>query len=213
MSGEFVTFITNYGYLAVFSLIFLQEIGIPNPVPNEVILLFAGSLAALGKLDFFIVFAVAVLADFIGTSVLYFVFHAFGHVLIERAPKWLPVSKERVQRLADLISRKDRWGIFLGRLIPYLRGYTSVAAGFLQIRPRAFLPVVFLSAVVWSGGYVLIGKLLGKQVDRYTASFGGLQQVFLYTVAIFLLAVIARYIYRYRKNGRNASTEKEKNNY
>ena len=209
MSGEFVAFITNYGYLAVFSLIFLQEIGVPNPVPNEVILLFAGSLAAIGRLDFFLVFAVAVLADFIGTSILYFVFHIFGHAIIEKPPRWLPISKEKIKKLADLISRKDRWGIFVGRLIPYLRGYTSVAAGFLQIRPHIFLPIVFLSAVLWSGGYVIIGKLLGQRAANLILSFGNIQRTVLYVLIAIVAFFIGRHIYRHYKKRRVVKTHEE----
>lgn len=206
MTGDIIAFITGHGYLAVFLLIFLQEIGVPNPVPNEVILLFAGSLAAIGKLDFFLVFAVAVLADFVGTSILYFVFHIFGHVLIERPPRWLPISKEKVQKLADLISRKDRWGIFVGRLIPYLRGYTSVAAGFLQISPRVFVPIVFLSAVLWSGGYVIVGKLLGQRAANLILSFGDIQRTVLYVLVALAAIFIGRYIFGHYKKRRAADT-------
>lgn len=212
MSADIVSFITQYGYLAVFGLIFLQEIGVPNPVPNEVILLFAGSLAALGKLDFFIIFAVAVLADFIGTSVLFLVFHAFGHVLIERPPKWLPISKEKVEKLADLISRKDRWGIFAGRLIPYLRGYTSVAAGFLQIRPRVFLPIVLVSAIVWSGGYVVVGKLLGQRAADLILSFGNIQRTIVYVLVGLVAFFVLRHIYRHYKKKRKGGEAPEKKN-
>lgn len=202
MGAELASFITHYGYLAVFSLIFIQELGVPNPVPNEVILLFAGSLTAVGALSFPLVFLSAVFADFIGTSILYIFFFAFRKLLIRRPPKWLPINMERLQKLADLIARRDQWGIFLGRLIPYLRGYASVAAGFLEIPPRLFLPVVFLSAVVWSGGYVLAGYLLGKRVESFIAYFGGVQQVFVLILVVFVLFFAVRHVMRHFKNKR-----------
>ena len=51
MSPTLSAYIVKYGYMAIFSLVFLQEIGVPNPVPNEVVLLFSGYLASVGKLD------------------------------------------------------------------------------------------------------------------------------------------------------------------
>lgn len=204
MGPELALFITHYGYIAVFSLIFAQELGVPNPVPNEAILLFAGSLAAIGTLSFPLIFLTAVAADFVGTSILYLFFFAFRKFISRRRlPKWFPIDMGRLQKLADLIARRDQWGIFLGRLIPYLRGYASVAAGFLEISPRIFVPVVFLSAVVWSGGYVLIGDLLGSRVEHFIGYFGGVQQVFVVIVIAFVLLFVGRHLYRHFKGNAN----------
>ena len=52
MPPTFSAYIIKYGYLAIFSLVFLQEIGVPNPVPNELVLLFSGYLTSTGKLNF-----------------------------------------------------------------------------------------------------------------------------------------------------------------
>lgn len=78
MPHSLAVFIAHYGYPAIFSLVFLQEIGVPNPVPNELVLLFSGYLAFLGALNFVLVFLTVVAADFIGTSILYLVFYFFG---------------------------------------------------------------------------------------------------------------------------------------
>lgn len=161
-------FLTAYGYFAVFSLIFLQELGLPNPVANEIILLFAGYLSSTGALSFPLILLAGISADFIGTSILYAAFYFFGGKLLKRSPRWLPV--ERIESFKKRISKKGRWGIFLGRLIPYLRGYTSVAAGLLQIPPKEFLSSVFVSAVLWSGGYVIAGRLLGEEWKNFSSS-------------------------------------------
>jgi membrane protein DedA with SNARE-associated domain len=44
MPPELILYITKYGYIAIFVLIFLQEIGAPNPIPNEFVLLYSGYL-------------------------------------------------------------------------------------------------------------------------------------------------------------------------
>ena len=36
-------FLTDYGYLAVFVLMFIEEAGLPLPLPNEVALIYVGS--------------------------------------------------------------------------------------------------------------------------------------------------------------------------
>jgi membrane protein DedA with SNARE-associated domain len=49
MSPTLSAYIIKYGYIALFSLVFLQEIGVPNNVPNELVLLFSGYLTGVKK--------------------------------------------------------------------------------------------------------------------------------------------------------------------
>lgn len=86
MSSELALYIARYGYLAIFMLVLLQELGVPNPVTNEFVLLFSGYLAFAGILKFWLVLLTAVSADCIGTTILYAVFYAFGESIMKRRP-------------------------------------------------------------------------------------------------------------------------------
>src|SRR5215470_5672893 len=93
MAPELAAYILKYGYIAIFSLVFLQEIGVPNPLPNELVLLFSGYLTSIGKLDFTIVLITVVSADTLGSSVLYIAFYYFGQRLLQKWPHVMPTSK------------------------------------------------------------------------------------------------------------------------
>lgn len=170
MPPELVTYITEYGYLTIFLLVFVQELGIPNPIPNELILLFCGYLASIGKLHFVGVMLTAVLADVIGTTLLYCVFYYYGKVIRKRFNKILPGQK--INKLMNYLEKKGRGGIYVGRLLPLLRGYASVAAGLLRLPPQEFIPVVGLSALTWSGGYVILGYILGPSWEKVSQYLG-----------------------------------------
>jgi membrane protein DedA with SNARE-associated domain len=157
---ELAFYIIQYGYLAVFLLVFLQELGVPNPITNELVLMFGGYLSFTHALNLYKVIAVAVVADFTGTCILYFVFYIFGKWLLKRERGWFPLKHETIYKLESYVNREGQWSIYLGRLTPFLRGYVSIAAGLLHIKPSKFLTTVFLSAVTWSGGLVLLGRLL-----------------------------------------------------
>src|SRR5262245_29396530 len=164
MSQTLSAYILKYGYVAIFAMVFLQEIGIPNPVPNEVVLLFSGYLSSVGQLDCITVLITVIAADALGSSLLYMTFYYFGQRVLQKWPHLIPTSK--LTYLTARVAHKNRWSIYVGRHIPFLRGYTAVAAGLLKIPPSIFLPAVLLSALTWSGGYVIAGKLLGhKYVD------------------------------------------------
>ena len=60
MPPEIILYISKYGYLAIFVVTFLQETGVPNPVPNELVLMFSGYLVFTGILHLPLVLFAAV---------------------------------------------------------------------------------------------------------------------------------------------------------
>ncbi len=188
MPPELISYIVEYGYLTIFGLVFLQELGLPNPVPNELILIFSGYLTSIGKLDFTLVFMTVVAADVIGTTLVYLVFYYFGQRLMKKI-RFLPNKK--INQLVTYLSHRGRFGIYIGRLLPLLRGYASVAAGLLRLPPKEFIPAVILSAITWSGGYVLLGKIIGPTWENMSSYFGFMQSVLVvvFIIIVYLLVV------------------------
>jgi membrane protein DedA with SNARE-associated domain len=135
----------------------------------------------------------------VGTALLYFVFFRFGKAIVGRRPRWLPVSPERLQRVAARISQRQYWGIYLARLVPFLRGYASVAAGILPIPPRVFLPAVVFSAVTWSGGYVLAGSLLGPYWEEAATRVGRVEVAVLVAVLLVVATLVGRAVLSRRR--------------
>ena len=186
MSPELSAYITKYSYIAIFSLVFVQEIGLPNPIPNELVLLFSGYLTSIGQLDFISVLITVMAADIMGSSLLYVIFYSYGQRVLQKWPRVIPTST--LTYLTARVSHQDRWSIYVGRLMPFIRGYTAVAAGLLRISPGIFLPAVLVSALTWSAGYVLAGKLLGHEYARVGVKFSLGKSVF---VGLALLCAIS----------------------
>lgn len=199
MPEALVQFITSYGYFAIFGLVFLQEIGIPNPVANELVLLFAGSLAYAGTLSFTGVFLAAILGDIIGTTILYVIFSHFGEKIFEKKPRWIPLSREKIERLGARVRKHGGWGVFIGRLLPFVRGYASVAAGLFCLPPRPFYTAVFASALIWTGGYVILGSIFGKYWIKVAETTGGIERIVMVAILATLAVIIIRAIAQRRK--------------
>ena len=186
MPSWLIHLIITYGYCAIFFLVFIQEIGIPT-FPNEILLIYSGYLAYIGVLNIFLVLIIAVSADVSGTFLVYTVFYFGSHGLIKRKPKWLPISNKRIEFIkAKIIDYGDK-GIFIGRLIPYLRGYTSVAAGIFKIRFKPFSMMIILSAIIWTGGYVILGWLAGNYRKLLSDQIAVTNQ---YLIAITFLLIL-----------------------
>jgi membrane protein DedA with SNARE-associated domain len=199
MPEEVVYYVTRYGYLAIFIMVFLQEIGMPNPVPNELLLIFSGYLSFKGLLYLPSVILTAIIADFIGTNILYFLFYSTGALIMQKKPNWIPLSARMIERLSTKISKGGQLSIFIFRLTPFTRGYTSVITGLLQIKPKVFLPIALISAISWATVYVVIGHFIGPSWNLFTKNIPSFKYIMVAVLSIILCMVLLVYWVRKRE--------------
>ena len=192
MPDELIIYILKYGYFAIFVFVFSQEIGLPNPIPNELVLLFSGYLTFIGLLKLPLVILAAVMGDFIGTGILYSIFYFSGSYILEHKPRWLPIPVKSIGKVQERISKNGLSGIYLGRLTPFIRGYTSVIAGLLQIRPKVFFPIAMITASIWATICVTAGFLLGPFWSRIAPNVASIKYIMLLIFTTILLIVILR---------------------
>jgi membrane protein DedA with SNARE-associated domain len=196
---EVVHFITRYGYTAIFILVFLQEIGIPNPIPNELLLVFSGYLSFKGFLYFPFVLFTIIFADFIGTNLLYVIFYNAGTYIMRKKPKWFPLSDKTIERLTRKISEGGKFNIFIFRVTPFTRGYTSVITGLLHIKPGIFLPIALISAATWATIYVVAGYIIGPSWSLFNENVKNFKYIMFAVLAAVFCIVMFVYFYRKRK--------------
>lgn len=205
MPEEVVYYVTSYGYLAIFVLVFLQEIGMPNPFPNELLLMFSGYLSFKGLLYLPYVVLTVVCADFVGTNLLYFLFYSAGAFIMQKKPKWIPISEKMVSRLSDKISKGGQLRIYIFRVTPFTRGYASVITGLLQIKPAVFLPLAFISGLTWAMVYVVTGYYIGPSWDLFSVNILNFKFLLLIILALIICAFLFVYIMQSRKRQNNKS--------
>ncbi len=207
MPHELINYINQYGYLAIFALVLIQEIGIPTPIPNEILMLFSGYLAYTHALNLYLVLLTIITADFIGANILYSTFYFFGPAIIRNKPKWFPLSTEKINSISARIAERGLWSVFLGRITPFIRGYISVIVGLLHIKPKSFVPIAFITACLVTCVYVTIGRLLGPYWELVAAKLTTIKYSVLLIMALIVCFLIIRY-YR-RKKAKHALTVSE----
>ncbi|MGC1389947.1 MAG: DedA family protein [Bacteroidales bacterium] len=201
MPEQVVYWVTNWGYLAIFLLVFLQEIGMPNPFPNELLLIFSGYLSFKGLLYFPFVVMAAVAADFIGTNILYFLFYSAGTFIMKKKPGWLPMSSKMIEKLTTKISGGGLLNIYIFRLTPFTRGYTSVIAGLLQVKPKVFLLIAIITAITWATVWAVIGNLIGPSWNMFTGNIECFKYYLLTMLTIVVCIILV--ISNFRKKEKN----------
>ena len=189
-----IDYIAIWGYVAIVIGMVLESACIP--IPSELVFGFAGYLVYLGQLDFTMTVVVGVIGGLIGSIVAYLVGYYGGKPLVEQYGRFILLS----QRKVDMAQRWfDRYGLkatFFSRLLPVVRTFISLPAGFAHVNFVKFILYTLLGSIPWTICLIYAGMLLGENWEVLNA-IG--HQASLLVVAV-LIAVI---VYYYRKNHRS----------
>jgi membrane protein DedA with SNARE-associated domain len=158
---ELAFYISKYGYAAILAIIILQEIGMPSPIPVELLVFFTGYLSYKGLIYLPYVIITAITADLAGAGIIYVIFYTSGIFLIKKRPRWFPVSENKIRLFQEKINNGGWISIFLFRLVSLSRGYAAVVSGLLHLNLRIYVPTVIMSAMVWTSFYAILGFVLG----------------------------------------------------
>jgi len=161
MLDQLIINFTQYSYLAIFLLIFLQEVGLPSPFPNELVLIFSGYLTYNGIFKLPLVILMALSGDFLAGGILFLLFYFFGNIILQRKPKWLSLPQKKLERISEKINNSGQSGIFVGRLTPLIRGYVAVLCGLLHVLPGKYVITILTTSFIWASAYICCGYLMG----------------------------------------------------
>lgn len=161
---QFYSVITQYidawGYTAIVIGMAMESACLP--VPSELIFGFVGYLVFLGRMDFATAAAAGVAGGLLGSVLAYGIGHYGGRPFIDAYGKYFFLSKRHV----DLAQRWfDRYGIaatFFGRLLPVVRTFISLPAGFAKVPFFKFVFYTILGSVPWTIALIYGGRVLGE---------------------------------------------------
>src|SRR3989344_1804141 len=118
--------IASFGYAAVFLLMALESANIP--IPSEIIMPFAGFLAAQGDLNFHGAALAGGLGCLAGSLVSYWLGRRFGRPLVEKYGRWLMIGPKQMAAGDVLFTRWGSAVSFWSRLLPVVRTFISFVA-------------------------------------------------------------------------------------
>lgn len=160
--------IGSLGYFGV-ALLMMAENLFP-PLPSELIMPFAGFLAARGELNPLLVIAAGALGSVAGGLPWYLVGRRVGAARLkqaaERHGRWIALTPQEIDRGRELFERRGPIVLVFGRLVPALRTVVALPAGLARMRPLSFVLWTLLGSVVWTGLLTLAGYLLESQYER-----------------------------------------------
>jgi membrane protein DedA with SNARE-associated domain len=199
-------FITQYGYLAVFLLMLAESACIP--IPSEVIMLLGGALAAgavpgthpslLG------IIVAGILGNVAGSYVAWAVGKYAGLAAARRWGRPVGIRQREIDRAAAWFERHGPAAVLIGRLVPVVRTFISLPAGFAAMSAGRFGVFTTLGCIPWTAALGIAGYALGANWQSVANGFHGPT----YAIAgVFAAAVVAAVVLHFRRGRRSGAGE------
>ncbi len=187
ISQMFLNFIDAYGYVAVAVLMAMENACIP--VPSELILGFAGYLVFAERMTFGGAIVAGMIGGMLGSIFAYVVGHTGGRKFVDKYGKYFLIKKSHV----DLAQRWfDKYGIravFFSRMLPVVRTFISLPAGFAHVNFKAFLFYTFAGSLPWTALILCAGVFLGENW-KYLLEIGHEASIAFIVIFVAVIAII-----------------------
>jgi membrane protein DedA with SNARE-associated domain len=209
LTTSVTTFIGDYGLYAVFVLMVIDAV---FPAASELVMLYAGALAAgafsgqhvvlfgdrIGShLWAFVAVSLAgVVGNTVGSLIGWGIGAYAGRPLLEERGRWFHLDRAKLARADRWFARYGDAAVFLGRLTPVVRSFISIPAGIVRMRLGRFTVLTFLGCVPWCFGIAGAGWALGSSYERFHHDFAYVE----YAVVAAVVVLAAWLILRWRSS-------------
>jgi membrane protein DedA with SNARE-associated domain len=192
--------IERLGYAGIALLTFLENVF--PPVPSEIVIPLAGFVSARGAFDLWLVIIVASIGSLAGATVWYLAGRRIGEkrlrAWVERHGRWLTLSTHDVDRAQAWFQRHGGAAVFIGRLIPGVRTFVSLPAGFSAMPVVPFLAYSAVGTALWTAALAYAGVILQANFTRVSQYVDVVANLLFGAMAVML---VRRYVrcWRYRR--------------
>lgn len=195
MADWVIETIGQFGYAGIVFLMLAENLF--PPLPSELIMPFAGFLAARGELHPALVVASGALGSLLGALPWYIAGRRIGadrlKRLAERHGRWIALTPDEIERGQHLFERKGALVLVFGRLVPALRTVVALPAGLAKMRPAAFVLWTLVGSVLWTSILTLAGYLLESQYERIEKWINPVSTAIFAIIAIWYVVRVVRH--------------------
>ena len=142
------SFLTSAGYAALILFGFLEAACIP--ISSEITFGFAGVLAYQGHLNLALVIIIGSLAELAGSYASYAVGRVGGKPLVHKLGRYVLVTESDVSRAERFLEGRGGWAIVVGRMLPFVRAFTSIVAGLVRVPAIRFGILSLIGTVIYA---------------------------------------------------------------
>ena len=197
ISQAFLEFIDEFGYLAVIILMAMENACIP--VPSELILGFAGYLIFAERMTFTGAIVAGMIGGMAGSIFAYLIGHAKGRAFVDKYGKYFLIKKSHVDTAQRWFDKYGIKAVFFSRMLPVVRTFISLPAGFAHVNMKQFLFYTFLGSLPWTALILFAGMKLGENW-KYLLEIG--HEASIVFIVFCIIVVVAIYLKKSKSSNR-----------
>ncbi|AHJ77375.1 DedA family protein [Kosakonia sacchari] len=188
--------ISQYGYAALV---------IGSVAEGETITLLGGVAAHQGLLRFWLVVVSVALGGMIGDQLLYLVGRRYGTKILRRFSR----HREKIHQAQSLIRRHPYLFVIGSRFMYGFRIIGPLLIGTSRLRPKIFLPLNIVGAIVWALLFTTLGYVGGEVIGPWLHQFDQHVKRWIWLILAIVLVVALRWWFHHRrkKRQRNAAND------
>ena len=191
--------IQQYGtltYLFLFGIIFVETGVVIMPfLPGDSLLFAAGTFAARGSLNLWVLFALLSVAAVVGDTVNYWIGNKLGDRAYKGEIKY--IKKEHIERTHAFFEKHGGKTIFLARFVPIVRTFAPFVAGASKMSYGYFFSYNIFGGIVWVGLFLFMGYALSNVC--FSAPIGCVKDHFEAVIVLILLVSVVPIIVEWVK--------------
>lgn len=176
--------ITTFSYIGIFGLMISN--GLTSFPSSQILYIIAGYFIFTGEINLALVSLVGAAGNTIGNIILYELARKKG---IEYITKFRIFPLREIQKIQVVFERRGAWFVFLGKLLPAIKVFVPVVAGIGLMNRALYIPIIFITSLLWSFIFIGIGFFFGKNTELL-----GIYPIILIGVAIFVVFAFYRYM-------------------
>jgi membrane protein DedA with SNARE-associated domain len=180
--------IADYGPLAIFLLILIEDFGIP--LPGETALISAALLASQGKMSISWLLLAAWVGAVIGDNIGYAIGRFGGRRLVVRYGSRVGITYARLARIEQFFARRGNVVVLVARFFAGLRQLNGIVAGIGRMPVWQFMLYNAIGAMLWVAVWGLGIYWFGQNLEHLFDQLGPI----IYGIIAAAVALLAAYL-------------------
>jgi membrane protein DedA with SNARE-associated domain len=207
LTSSVTSHVASQGVYAVFVLMAIDAV---FPAASELVMLYAGAVAAGvftsahhvhlfgAEIGFgapaYVTMALAGTLGYLAGAIVGWAVGLYGgRPLLERRGRWLHITPAKLDRAEAWFERWGNVGVLLGRITPVLRSFVSIPAGVFEMRLGPYTLFTLIGSAAWAFAFAGAGWALGSSYERFNHAFAYVE----YAIVAGVLLVAAYLVYRW----------------
>jgi membrane protein DedA with SNARE-associated domain len=202
VTSTLTTLVGDHGLYAVFGLMALDAV---FPAASELVMLYAGALAAGVFASHVSLFGSRIPSGFdsylamaLAGTIGYLLGAIVGWAIGYYGDQRFRVSERKLAKARRWFDRWDDWAVLVGRVTPVARSFVSIPAGIFRMPFVRYTVLTAIGSAAWCFAFAGAGWGLGRSWERFHHDFRFVDYVFVVAV----VAVVAWLLLRWRASRR-----------